>query len=273
MTASVQALVPPEVLSTKQKNGYKDPPLLTCGDCGIRTRGDHLCLKDERSEATDSFFDSTGDAKPCVFYANLAESHGLVLREVTIREGEKCRCLKKNRGSCAVCAGSGIIAPGTVEMRWATPVEFNPNSPHQVKRFTRFLKHPVPKHAKRLDADWRSVRYDGGEGAGAVVRENKAPDLPVADREEAAHKDFGYLRRWLDTVKGWKAPHHVYLSDSDVADFLRAPNVQNGIKHLLQSLSKGARIRLQPDAPRGLRVFDYKFRLQILPRPDNGVSG
>jgi hypothetical protein len=77
---------------------------------------------------------------------------GLVEREFQIEKEEKCSCLKKVRGSCAVCAGSGIIASGSVVRRWASPVEFNPNSSHQVKRFMRYLKHPIPKHAKRLDA-------------------------------------------------------------------------------------------------------------------------
>lgn len=79
------------------------------------------------------------------------DTTGMVEIEVTLEKDEKCCCLKKERGSCAICAGSGIIASGTVVRRWAEPVEFNPNSSQQVKRLIKFLKHPVPKHAKRVD--------------------------------------------------------------------------------------------------------------------------
>jgi len=138
----IRALVPAEVLSTKQKNGYKVPPILSCDDCHWKGRTDHLCPGESGQEELQQ-----------VEYVELAELAGLVQREVVI-EGteEKCHCSKKNRPACHVCLGSGIIPQGTVELRWASPKAFNPNSQKQVIRFMKYLKHPVPKHAKRVDA-------------------------------------------------------------------------------------------------------------------------
>jgi hypothetical protein len=105
--AEIRALVPAEVLSTKQKNGLKRTPKST---------------------------------------------EGMVQIEVTVEREEKCSCLKKERPSCCVCHGTGIVPAGSVLTRWAVPTEFNPNSSLQVRRFIKHLKHPIPKHSKRIDA-------------------------------------------------------------------------------------------------------------------------
>jgi len=141
----IRKMVPPEVLQRKPKNGYKLPPILSCEDCGWKGRTDHLCV----------FRASSDDAELMqVSYTVLAELAGLVQREVIIEgDQEKCQCRKKSRESCRVCSGTGIVPAGTVELRWASPLAFNPNSRPQVIRYIKYLGHPVPKHAKRTDAN------------------------------------------------------------------------------------------------------------------------
>lgn len=147
--AAIKEMVPEEVLAQKQKFGYKNPPILKCEECGYEGRTDHFC-----SSKRDCDIDNGSEFIPEVeftTYAELAEQSGLVLREVIVGEEEKCRCTKAKRSGCDVCAGAGIIPAGLVELRWAALTEFNPNSSHQVKRYMRYRKHPVPKHAKRTD--------------------------------------------------------------------------------------------------------------------------
>lgn len=150
-TESIKQLVPDEVLAQKQKNGYKNPPILSCEDCDYKGRGDHICtLGGDDPDEDGQVSEIQNVAIP---YSLLAEENGLVLREVELKEEEKCRCTKKTRAACPDCLGLGIIPSGTKEMRWAALTEFNPNSSHQVKRFMRHMKHPVPKHAKRTNAE------------------------------------------------------------------------------------------------------------------------
>lgn len=146
---AIKAMVPEEVLGQKQKNGYKNPPILKCEDCDYKGRGDHICTIG--GDAPNEDGEPSEIQNVAIPYPTLAEQNGLVYREVTIGEEEKCRCTKKTRESCAICVGSGIIPAGLIEMRWGALTEFNPNSSHQVKRYMRYRKHQVPKHGKRTD--------------------------------------------------------------------------------------------------------------------------
>jgi uracil-DNA glycosylase family 4 len=49
--AAIKAIVPAEVLTQKQKFGYKNPPILNCEECGYAGRGDHFCLDQWMEEA------------------------------------------------------------------------------------------------------------------------------------------------------------------------------------------------------------------------------
>lgn len=227
----IRALVPEEVLGQKQKNGLKNPPILVCEDCGFKGRGDHICQASDISIGEDStnISLSGGQVMP---YSVLAEANGLVLREVTLKEDEKCRCTSKTRNACDVCKGSGIIHAGVVEWRWAALTEFNPNSSLQVKRFMRYLKHPVPKHAKRVDA------LTGSASETTEVKElerlyakTKHPIYPLLIEKRQLSKIMGtYVEGWQPGRDG--RIHTTFtLKPATWQTSSRAPNVQNGLKH------------------------------------------
>jgi len=214
VTAAIQAIVPAEVLSTKQKNGYKNPPILNCEDCEYKGRGDHIC-----TEGT------------VVSYSDLAEMHGLMKREVILTEEEKCRCTVKTRSVCDVCMGSGLIPAGVVECRWASPVQFNPNSPTQVRRFIRFLGHPVPKHAKRTDAQGEASDTTEMKELERLWVKTKHPIYPLLIEKRQLTKVEGTY------YEGWKPSkdscvHTTYtFGTATWQTSSKAPNVQNGLKH------------------------------------------
>lgn len=184
-TEAIKAIVPDEVLAQKQKFGYKNPPILKCNDCGFKGRVDHFCPDEE------------GLLTP-VPYADLAEENGLVLRPITVKENEKCRCTKTTRNACDVCLGLGIIPAGVSEFRWAALTEFNPNSTPQVKRFMRWAKHPIPKHAKRTDSS------TGEASETTEVKEleklwlkTKHPIYPLLiEKRQLAKIDGTYVEGW-----------------------------------------------------------------------------
>jgi len=235
VTAKIQSIVPAEVLSTKQKNGFKNPPLLECEECHLKTREDHIC----GVGPADSLFAQQGGE--LVSYADLAAAHGLVLREVTISgAAEKCRCSTKNRSSCSVCHGTGIIPAGTVEMRWATPVEFNPNSRPQVIRFMKFLHHPVPKSAKKVDANGDPSDTTDVKDLERLYVKTKHPIYPLLIEKRQMTKMLGtYVDGWAPGKDGrihttWTFQTATWQLSS------RAPNLQNGIK---RGRSEGQRAR------------------------------
>lgn len=233
--ATIKGMVPAEVLAQKQKNGYKNPPILKCEDCDYEGRGDHFCngpISDGGDDPT-SLDNNVGSiqVRP-VLYSELAEQNGLVLREVTIKEEEKCRCTKKNRSGCNVCAGAGIIPAGLVEWRWAALTEFNPNSSHQVKRFMRFMKHPVPKHAKRTDS------ATGEASDTTEVKElerlsvkTKHPIYPLLIEKRQLTKIEGtYVEGWRPGRDG--RIHTTFtFKPATWQNSSREPNTQNGLKH------------------------------------------
>jgi len=185
---SIRSLVPPEVLSTKQKNGYKLPPILECEICHCKGRQDQLCLQGD------------GEIIPTL-YSTLAESHGLVQREVTITgDKEKCTCKKKSRATCPVCNGTGIVPAGTVQLRWAAPVAFNPNSQQQVIRFMKFMKHPVPKHLKRVKADGSAADSTEVKELQRLFVKTKHPIYPLLIEKRQLTKMHG---TYFEGYKPW----------------------------------------------------------------------
>lgn len=234
VTAKIQSIVPAEVLSTKQKNGYKNPPLLECEECHLKTREDHIC----GVGPADSLFTAEGELLP---YADLAESHGLVLREVTISgNAEKCRCSAKARPYCSTCHGTGIIPAGTVEMRWVQPVEFNPNSRPQVIRFMKYLKHPVPKSAKKVDDNGDPADTTDVKDLERLYVKTKHPIYPLLIEKRQMTKMMGtYVDGWAPGKDG--RIHTTYTFQTATWQLSsRAPNLQNGIK---RSRSEGQRAR------------------------------
>lgn len=275
VTAAIQEIVPAEILSTKQANGYKNPPILTCEECGWKGRTDHLCtpIQEEsqeelsESEPPDSSASSEPPSPKLIPYRDLAESHGLVLREVTLKEEEKCRCKKKEResGSCAVCAGSGIIPAGTVEMRWATPTAFNPNSSLQVKRFMKFMRHPVPKHQKRVDAQGEASDTTEVKELERLFAKTKHPIYPLLIQKRQLTKVEGtYHDGWAPWADG--CVHPTFTFQTAIWQLsARQPNCQNGIKHadpekqpLKYGLAKAFNGMQKAQEGRVLINFDFK---------------
>lgn len=208
----IREMVPEEVLSQKQKNGYKRPPILGCEACDYKGRGDHIC------------------GIEIIPYVDLAELNGLVLREVVLKENEKCLCTRKNRNVCDVCQQQGVIPAGAQLMRWAQPVEFNPNSHLQVKRFLRFLKHPVPKHQKRTDL------ITGEASETTEVKElerlfvkTKHPIYPLLIEKRQLSKLMGvYVEGWTPMRDG--RIHATFSHKATWQPSSKSPNIFNGIK-------------------------------------------
>lgn len=236
----IQALIPQEVLSSKQKNGYKNPPILIC-ECGWKGRVDHECMT----------------------YAELAEINGLTLREVVIEgDSEKCRCSKKERGNCAMCVGSGIIPAGTIEMRWASLLKFKPNSRPQVIRYCKFKKYPVPKHAKRVDAQ--------GEASDTTeVKELERLAIKTKDpffRMVIEGRQIGKMRgTYYEGMKPWPdgAVHTTYTFGPATAQTAsKDPNVQNQPKRSRSEFQKklvaAYRGMIKVRDGKKLLNFDYK---------------
>lgn len=245
--AEIRAMVPPEVLSTKQKNGYKNPPILNCEDCDYKGREDHQC-----TEGTE------------VLYRELAEAHGLVKREVTLTTPEKCRCTVKTRSACGVCAGSGIIPAGVVEFRWAAPVEFNPNSKLQVIRYIKFLKHPVPKHSRRTDVvTGEASDTTEMKELERLWHKTKHPIYPLLIEKRQLTKVEGtYVEGWRPST-GTGCVHTTYTFQTATwQTSSRAPNVQNGLKHGKSPFQKELAVRfnsMQKAQPGKVLVnFDFK---------------
>ena len=157
---------------------------------------------------------------------------GFTQIEVIIEKEERCQCLKSARASCVHCAGTGMLPPGLVIQRWAKVVEFNPNSSQQVKRFIKFLKHPVPKHAKRTDA----VTGEAAETTEKKELERLAVKtghpiyrLMIEKREITKHKGT-YVEGWEPARDG--AVHTTYTFGPATWQMAsKSPNVQNGLKH------------------------------------------
>ena len=217
VTAEIQRIVPSEVLSNKQTKGLKRNPAIACRICGVITRGEHDCGDD--------------DYAGVMTYEALAKESGLVEIEVVIEKEEKCQCLKKNRPSCPVCLGAGIVPAGSVLRRWAEPVEFNPNSPLQVKRFMKFLKHPVPKHAKRTDSQGEASDTTEVKELERLFAKTKHPIYPLLVQKRQLTKVEGtYVEGWKPSNDG--AVHTTYTFQTATwQTSSRSPNVQNGLKH------------------------------------------
>ena len=223
-TEEIKALVPEEVLQGKQKLGYKKPPALECTNCGFKFRDDHECFVEAETSEMEGFM-------ALVPYVDLAEENGLVLREVTLAKEEKCRCTKKTRPECDICAGSGIIPAGLCESRWMALTEFNPNSSHQVKRFMRYLNHPIPKHAKRTDSQGESAETTEVKELERLFAKTKHPIYPLLIEKRQLSKIQGTY------VDGWKPGrdgriHTTFtFKPATWQTSSRAPNIQNGLKH------------------------------------------
>jgi DNA polymerase family A len=187
---------------------------------------------------------------------------GLVEREFTIEKEEKCQCVKAVRGSCAVCAGTGIIASGSVVRRWASPVEFNPNSSHQVKRFMKHLKHPVPKHAKRLDATGEASDTTEVKELERLYAKTKHPIYPLLIEKRQLTKVEGtYVTGWAPSKDG--RVHTTYTFQTATwQTSSRAPNVQNGLKHSSNPFQKALALGFNSmlRANLGYRIVNFDFK-------------
>lgn len=152
--------------------------------------------------------------------------------EVIIEKEEKCVCLKKVRGSCAICVGTGTIAPGLILKRWAKVVEFNPNSSQQVKKFIKHLKHPVPKHAKRTDAQTgEAAETTEVKELQRLYAKTKHPIYPLLIEKRQLSKIEGtYVDGW-QPGKDSRIHTTFTFKPATWQTSSRAPNIQNGLKH------------------------------------------
>jgi uracil-DNA glycosylase family 4 len=187
VTAEIKEMVPPEILTTKQKGGLKRVP---------------------------------------------KDTSGLVQIEVKIEKEEKCVCLKKTRNDCPVCLGTGTVPVGSVLKRWAAPKEFNPNSSEQVKRFMRFMKHPVPKSQKKVNAETgEAAETTDVKELERLWTKTKHPIYPLLIQKRQLTKVEGtYVDGWEPGKDG--RVHTTYTFQTATwQTSSRAPNVQNGLKH------------------------------------------
>ena len=178
-----------------------------------------------------------------VGYSAVAEGAGLVQREVEIPEDTKCRCTKATRAVCDVCGGLGIIKAGTKEIRWAALTEFNPNSAPQVKRFIKFLKHPIPKHAKRVDESGEAAETTEVKELERLYAKTKHPVYPLLIQKRQLTKVKGtYVDGWAPGRDG--RVHTTFtFQPATWQTSSREPNAQNGLKHgktpFQKALAKG----------------------------------
>lgn len=164
-------------------------------------------------------------------YAQLAAEAGMVEVEITIAEEEKCQCLKADRPTCPVCAGAGIVPVGTVVRRWARPVEFNPNSSQQVKRFIKAMKHPVPKSQKKTTESGEAAETTEMKELERLAIKTKHTIYPLLIEKRQLTKVEGtYVDGWKPSTDG--AVHTTYTFQTATwQTSSRSPNVQNGLKH------------------------------------------
>ena len=189
-------------------------------------------------------------------------TEGLVEIEVIIEAEEKCQCLKKNREACPVCIGSGIVPAGSVLKRWAEPTAFNPNSSLQVKRFIRYLKHPVPKHSKRTDSQGEASDTTEMKELERLWHKTKHPIYPLLIEKRQLTKVSGtYVEGWRPSSDG--CVHTTYTFQTATwQTSSRAPNVQNGLKHgkspFQKDLAHSFNAMQRASSGRVLINFDFK---------------
>ena len=238
---SVQKIVPAELLSTKQAKGLKNPPLLKCPECEVKTRMGHACMT----------------------YVELAELNGLVQREFTLEKEEKCRCSKKLRSTCEECAGTGLLPAGLVEPRWAAPKEFNPNSKLQLIRYMKFRKHKIPKHAKRTDAiTGEASDTTEDKQLDSLAKKTRDPLYPLVREYRQLSKVEGcYVEGWKPWPDGAIHPTFGYGPATWQLN-AKAPNTQQGLVHgktpFQKSLANSFKAMVRARAGHKIVAFDFK---------------
>ena len=167
------------------------------------------------------------------------DTTGMVQIEVVIEKEEKCVCVKSVRPTCPICLGSGLVPAGTVVKRWAKPVEFNPNSPLQVKRFMKHLKHAVPKHSKRTGADGEASDTTEVKELERLYVKTKHPVYPLLIQKRQLTKVEGtYYEGWKPSLQSGCVHTTFTFQTATWQTSSRSPNVQNGLKHGKTSFQK-----------------------------------
>ena len=190
------------------------------------------------------------------------DTTGMVEIEVTLTKEEKCSCIKKNRATCLVCLGTGIVPVGTVLKRWALPMRFNPNSKQQVIKFMKHLKHPVPKSLKKVDAEGNAADTTEVKELERLWAKTKHPIYPLLIEKRQLTKMMGTY------VEGWSPSrdhriHTTYTFQTGTWQLSsRSPNLQNGPKRG-RSASQNARVeafnRMQKAEPGHVLInLDYQ---------------
>ena len=107
----------------------------------------------------------------------------------------------------------------------------NPNSSLQVKRFIRYLKHPVPKHSKRTDSPGEASDTTEMKELERLWHKTKHPIYPLLIEKRQLTKVSGtYVEGWAPSKDG--CVHTTYTFQTATwQTSSRAPNVQNGLKH------------------------------------------
>lgn len=187
---------------------------------------------------------------------------GLVEIEVTTQKEEKCTCLKKNRATCPVCNGTGIVSVGTVLKRWAAPTAFNPNSKPQVIRFMKFMKHPVPKSAKKIDAEGNASDTTEVKDIERLFTKTKHPIYPLLIQKRQLTKvDGTYCEGWKPGRDG--RIHSTFsFGTATWQTASKNPNAQNGIargKTEMQQRLCDAFNKMQAAEP-GHKIINFDYR-------------
>src|SRR5271156_940023 len=190
------------------------------------------------------------------------DTTGMVEIEITLSKEEKCSCVKKSRENCPVCKGTGIVGVGTVLKRWALPMAFNPNSKLQVIKFMKYLKHPVPKSLKKVDAEGNAADTTEVKELERLYAKTKHPIYPLLIEKRQLTKMMGtYVEGWLPAKDN--RIHTTYTFQTGTWQLSsKSPNLQNGPKRG-RSDSQNARVeafnRMQKAEPGHILInLDYK---------------
>lgn len=189
---------------------------------------------------------------------------GFVEVEVVLEEEERCQCLKKNRGSCALCAGTGTMPKGLILKRWGREVAFNPNSSKQVKMLIKRLDHPMPKHAKRTDQQTgEAAETTEVKQLERLFAKTKHPLYPLLIEKRQVTKLMGvYVEGWQPGRDG-RLRTTFSFKPATLQTSSKAPNIQNGLKHaphgsLKERMARGFAAMQQAEDGHLMMNFDMK---------------
>lgn len=247
----IQALIPPELIPTKQKEGLKKQPKDTEGLV-------------QRSFFIEAHYEKCKCVKPRKKDLEYWQQHpnGTLNKKGT---------LITPAFDCAKCNGEGkLFIPGRDEIRWCKLLEFNPESSDQLKQYALTKGHKIPassknKGKKRNKDGPQKISMDT-EVITKLAKQTGDPLYSLVIEHKAIEK--------LETtyVKGWEPDTdervHTQFAMTPATGQLSSmkPNVQN-VPNVSKQGEKAARFNQCIEAEPGYTwvIFDYKsFHAQTL---------